>query len=249
MEKVYFYKETDSTNLRAKELAEQNAPDGTLVTADLQTAGKGRRGRSWEAPAGANVCCSLVLRPELAPDRASMLTLVMALAVCRGIEETADVQPMIKWPNDIVLNGKKLVGILTEMSAGQGGINYVICGVGINVRKRAFPPELSEKATTLEDETGQAVSRELLIEKLMEQFEQVYARFMKRQDMSELLEEYNSRLINRGRRVRVLDPVQEFDGTALGINPLGELLVETDDGQVRQVYAGEVSVRGMNGYV
>lgn len=247
--KVYFYRETDSTNLQAKRLAEEGAPHGTVVTADMQTAGRGRRGRGWEAPAGANVALSLVLRPEISPDRASMLTLVMALAVCQAIEEETGIQPLIKWPNDIVLNGKKIVGILTEMNVAPKGTWYVICGVGINVKPREFPEELRDKATTLETEVGREISREKLIEKIMVRFEAAYERFTESQDITGLLEAYNRRLVNAGRKVRVLDPKGEFEGTALGINPVGELLVETEDGKVREVYAGEVSVRGINGYV
>lgn len=248
--KLYFFGQTDSTNLRAKQLAEENAPHGTLVVADMQTAGRGRRGRGWESPAGTNVYFTILLRPEgIDAGLLSVLTLVMALSVSEAIDETAGTKTDIKWPNDIILHGKKIVGILSELSAEPEFVHYVVTGVGINVGRQEFPEELAQKATSLEAELGRGVSRALLVEKAMERFEANYEKFRRSGSMRELKESYERRLANTGREVRVLDLEHEFSGRALGINDTGELLVQTKDGTVHEVYAGEVSVRGIYGYV
>ena len=136
------YEETDSTNIRARKLAEEGAPDGTLVVTDFQNAGRGRRGRMWVSPSGTGIFMSLILRPDILPSSASMLTLVAALAVYDGIKETTGLETVIKWPNDIVAEGKKLCGILTEMSAELEGIHYVVTGIGINANMTEFPEEV-----------------------------------------------------------------------------------------------------------
>lgn len=257
----YFYKTTDSTNMRAKQAAGQNASHGALFVADEQTLGRGRRGRAWQSPAGKNIYYTLLLRPELPADRASMLTLVMALSVAEGIGHIlsgmntggGDIscRPGIKWPNDIVIDGRKVCGILTEMIPGRklNTIQYVVIGAGINVAKQEFPEELMGKAVSLEEICGFFVSRRELLSDIMQSFENNYAVFMKCRDLAQLRERYNAFLVNRDRRVRVLDPKGEFEGVARGITDAGELLVETEDKSVRKVYAGEVSVRGIYGYV
>lgn len=244
----YFY-ETDSTNNAARQAAEEGAPHGTLAVADHQDAGKGRRGRTWSSPHGTGIFMSILTRPELHPSCASMLTLVAALAVSEAVETVCGVRPSIKWPNDIVLNGKKLCGILTEMSTELECIHYVVTGIGINANMESFPEEISAVATSLFLETGEKVKRSRLIGAVMESFEKYYDRFMEIGDMSGLQEEYNSRLANAGRQVRVLSPGNEYTGTAVGIDETGELLVKMDDGEIRRVISGEVSVRGIYGYV
>ena len=238
-----------STNVRAKLLAEEGAPEGTLVVADAQTSGRGRRGRSWTSPAGKNLYFTLLLRPDFIPDKAPMLTLVMALAVQKAIEETCGCKAGIKWPNDIVLNGKKITGILTEMSVQSDYIDNVVIGVGVNVKAQEFTPELSDKAASLEAELKKSISRALLLEKIMEHFEHDYALFLKKLDLSLLMEEYNACLVNLGREVQVLEPAGAYNGMAEGINEKGELMVRLPDGRIKEIYAGEVSVRGVYGYV
>lgn len=256
---VRFYASTDSTNTRAKQEAENGAPHGLLVASDQQTAGKGRRGRAWESPAGINIYYTILLRPEIEPDRMSMLTLVMALAVAEGIRETYqacglenDIPPIgIKWPNDIVIGGKKVCGILTEMSLSveQADVQYVVIGVGINVRRQTFPEELASRAVSLDEAGNCLVNRSVLMAHIMDAFERDYELFMAKGDLSGLQEIYNAMLVNRDTEVCVLDPKGEFRGTARGINTTGELLVEREDGSVTEVYAGEVSVRGIYGYI
>lgn len=246
---LVFYASTGSTNIQAKLLAEEGAPTGTLVVADQQTQGRGRRGRTWTSPAGRNLYFTLLLKPDFVPDKASMLTLVMAHAVQSAVTEVCGMQAQIKWPNDIVLNGKKVTGILTEMSVQGEYIQHVVIGVGVNVKEQEFVPELEGKATSLEQESGRQISRAALLEKIMENFEADYALFLKKQNLSLLMEAYNAALVNCGREVRVLDPAGEYTGIAQGINEKGELCVKTADGKLKKVYAGEVSVRGVYGYV
>ena len=246
---IVYYAETDSTNLRIKQLGDEGAPEGTLAVADHQSAGRGRRGRSWDSPAGSSIYMSVLLRPKIAPDRAPMLTLVMACSVAEGIMDCEDVKVQIKWPNDIIINGKKLVGILTEMSTQIDYINHVTVGVGINVNMTGFPEELRATATSLRIETGHVVKRAPLIAAVMERLETNYEVFMKTEDMSGLMEKYSSLLVNREKEVMVLGAREQYRAYALGINNTGELIVRRDDGTEEAVYAGEVSVRGVYGYV
>ena len=266
---VIYHDQVDSTNTQAKRLGEElaaggnmasggndtfdgnkvRAGHGTLVVADLHTAGKGRRGRSWESPSGASIYMSILLRPEILPDQAPMLTLVMAQSVAEAVQELTGAEVGIKWPNDIVLNGKKICGILTEMSAEIDYINYVVIGVGVNVNTPDFPEALTKTATSLKIELGQSVKRSALIAAVMKRFEENYETFIRTGDLSGMQEQYNSLLVNRGRDVRVLEPGHEYNGHALGINRTGELLVEKEDGTTAEIFAGEVSVRGIYGYV
>lgn len=248
---LVFHKETGSTNIDAKALAERGEASGAVVVADMQTAGRGRLGRGWAAPAGKNIYMTLMLRPDCPPNKASALTLVMAIAVYEALcELISKEQCGIKWPNDIVVNGKKICGILTEMSAELDQIHYVVIGAGINVNQETFAPEIQETATSLYVERKKQSSRAALAARVLYYFEKNYAVFESSWDFSALADKYNEFLVNRGREVRVLDPKGAYDGIARGINEKGELLVERkSDGQTMQVYAGEVSVRGIYGYV
>lgn len=247
-QQLVVFEKTDSTNDQAKKMAEEGAGQGLLVVSDCQTAGKGRRGRSWDSKAGEGIFMTLLLKPDIAPGNASMLTLVMALAVRAGIAKVTGIDTQIKWPNDIVCDGKKVCGILTEMSAQIDYINYIVIGTGINVSNKTFPEEVAPTATSLYLITGVPSSRAKLIAEIMAEFETYYAQYLQTQDLSGLVNEYNSHLVNRGRSVRVLDPRNEYTGVAQGINQAGELLVQTEDG-IRHVSSGEVSVRGVYGYV
>lgn len=246
---VIFCEELASTNLKAKLDAENGAGHGTLIVADMQTAGRGRRGRAWSSPAGTNVYFTLILKPDYSPGITSMVTLVMGLAVAEGIRGTCGVEACIKWPNDIVVNGKKVCGMLAEMSIERDFVHYVVIGVGINVGLQEFAPEIADTATSLWQECGRRVPRAELVVNVMKEFEACYRTFREAGNLSGLADRYNSLLVNRGREVRVLDPKGEFRGISGGINETGELLVEREDGHVAEVYAGEVSVRGIYGYV
>ena len=245
---VVYEEEQASTNQTAKMLAEQGVSHGTLVVAERQVSGRGRRGRPWHSPKGSGIWMSILLRPQIHPMSASMLTLVAAMAVYDAISSRVE-GCAIKWPNDIVLNGKKLVGILTEMSAQMNYIEYLVTGIGINANLREFPEELADKATSLQKEIGHKVNRSALIAECMKKIEENYETFVKTQDLSGMMEAYQEVLVNQDQQVRVLEPGHEYTGIARGINAMGELLVEREDGTITEVYAGEVSVRGLYGYV
>ena len=244
---IFYFPTIDSTNAKAKELAEEGHASGTLVVADQQVAGRGRRGRSWSSPAGVGIFMTLMLKPQINPNNASMLTLVAALAVSRAITQVTGLPAGIKWPNDIVMNGKKVCGILTEMSAQFDYVNHIVIGIGINVHNEVFPEEISDMATSLYLETKQHWNRAKLIEAVLEQFEHYYAIYLETEDLSGLVKEYNASLVNMHQGVRVLDPKEPFEGKAMGITPRGELIVDTWESR-KLVSSGEVSVRGIYGY-
>lgn len=246
---VVYYDEIDSTNNRAKEAGDNKAPHGTLFVADMQVAGKGRRGRVWQSPAGSSIYMTILLYPEISPLKAPQLTLVMAIAVAEGIKEVTGLDTKIKWPNDIVVNGRKICGILTEMSTEIDYINHVVIGAGINVNQDDFPEDIRKTASSLKMELGKQVKRSELIAAIMKSFEKEYEIFVKTEDLSGLQELYNSMLVNLDRDVKVLEPGNEYEAHALGINKTGELIVRTAEGEEKEIYAGEVSVRGVYGYV
>lgn len=246
---VLYFDTIDSTNTKAQELAEKGYPSGTLVVADKQESGKGRRGRSWVSPSGTGIFMTLMIKPDINPNNASMLTLVAALAVAKAITSVTGEEALIKWPNDIVVNGKKVCGILTEMNAQFDYINHIVVGIGINVHNESFPEEISQMASSLMIEAGgKRFHRAQIIAETMSYFEQYYDTFLKTQDLSALVREYDELLVNRNKSVRVLDPKEPFDGKAMGITPKGELIVETWESR-KLVSSGEVSVRGIYGYV
>lgn len=247
--KIIYYEQLDSTNTKIDELAAKGAEHGTVVVADAQTAGKGRRGRSWESPAGDNIYMSILLRPDIAPEEAPMLTLVMAHSVAKAIQKNTVLGVQIKWPNDLILSGKKVCGILTEMRLQDASIDYVVVGVGVNVNTKVFPEELCDRATSLYLESGQEMHKEVLIEDILAIFREEYAQFIEERNLLFLQDEYNAMLVNIGKEVRVLEPGKEYTAYALGMNQTGELLVKTEEGIEKKVYAGEVSVRGVYGYV
>lgn len=246
---VLYFDTIDSTNIKAQELAEKGYLSGTLVVADKQESGKGRRGRSWVSPSGTGIFMTLMIKPDINPNNASMLTLVAALAVAKAITSVTGEEALIKWPNDIVVNGKKVCGILTEMNAQFDYINHIVVGIGINVHNESFPEEISQMASSLMIEAGgKRFHRAQIIAETMSYFEQYYDTFLKTQDLSALVREYDELLVNRNKSVRVLDPKEPFDGKAMGITPKGELIVDTWESR-KLVSSGEVSVRGIYGYV
>lgn len=244
---LFYYDSTDSTNLRGKELAEGGPCHGTLVAADEQIAGRGRLGRVWKSPKGTSVSMSLVLQPEFSPQKASMLTLIAALSLRKAIFQETDLEAEIKWPNDIVYHGKKLCGILTEMSAVPDRIRYVVIGMGINVNVPFFPEELPH-ATSLLLELGYKTDRMALMQRSMEAFEGYYEAFLQTEDLSLVKEEYEAHMAGIGSQVQILS-ANPYYGTCLGISKEGALQVRDQVGCLRQVQSGEVSVRGIYGYI
>jgi len=253
---ILYLDEVDSTNNIAKEYGKQEGNHGLLVIAEGQNAGKGRLGRSWNSPIGSGVWMSLVLKPNIEQKSSPMLTLIAALAVNVSMRKITGLKTVIKWPNDIVLNGKKTCGILTEMTASADRQGSIIIGIGINVNQEEFPEELREKATSLWIEGKRQVSREALISEIMNQLELYFKKFCLTESMAVLRDEYNAQLIHQGKRVRIIEKNMELEGTALGIDESGALLVQVeqsdngiDTSYIKTVLSGEISVRGVKGYV
>ena len=256
--------ETDSTNSMMRRLLrdgttiesrqeygaviEGTPREGMMIISDYQSLGRGRSGKNWTSAPGDGIALSLLLMPESMGGGTSCITLVAALSVAATIEKTSGLKPQIKWPNDILLNEKKVCGILTELDTTQGK-NSIIVGVGINSNQQEFPAEISETATSIFLETGTPSDRESAVKYFSEYFEKYYEIFLKTSDMSLLKEEYNSLLVNKGRVVKVFDPKENIMGIAEGIDDEGRLIVKTDTGITHHIYAGEVSVRGIYGYV
>jgi BirA family biotin operon repressor/biotin-[acetyl-CoA-carboxylase] ligase len=247
--KIRYYEQLDSTNTKASELASEGAEHGTVVVAGCQTAGKGRRGRTWESLSEDNIYMSILLRPEFEADRAPMITLVMAYSVAKVLQENGYADVQIKWPNDLVLSGKKVCGILTEMHLQGTTIDSIVVGVGVNVNTTSFSEELVDKATSLFLECGKLLDKEQLIVDIVETFTEMYDRFAEAGDLEFLQDAYNAILVNKNREVCILEPENEYTAYAYGINSNGELVVRLEDGTERNVYAGEVSVRGLYGYI
>lgn len=247
--KIIHYKQIDSTNTELARLALRGATHGTVVTAEEQTAGRGRRGREWESPAEDNIYMSILLRPQIMPEKAPMITLVMAYAVAKVLKEHGFTDVQVKWPNDLLVSGGKVCGILSEMVLAECEVDYIIIGVGVNVNTQKFPEELKGKATSLYKAKGKFLKRQTLTTEIVDCFEKEYQKFERYGDLSFLQDEYNQMLVNCGKEVRVLEPGNEYQAVALGINQTGELRVRLDNGEETVIYAGEVSVRGVYGYI
>ena len=241
---LYFCPETDTTNDRIRELALEGAPEGTLAVAEMQTAGRGRMGRAWQAAKDSGIWMSLLLRPDIPPVQASVLTLLTGIAIAEAIEEVTDVEVGIKWPNDILLNGKKLVGILTEMDCDMEKIHSVTVGMGINVNAKAFPEDLQDIATSLYLETGREFDRAVIVGCVMKRFEALYAEFLAAGGVfAPFKERYRRKCLNIGKEVRVIGR-ETYLAMALDITPEGELIVRRkDNGAEEVVFSGEVSIR------
>ena len=242
----------DSTNSACRRLALEGAPDGTVVLADCQTAGRGRRGRSFQSPAGKGLFFSILWRPDCAPERLLPLTALSAVAACRAIRRVTGAEVQIKWPNDLVLSGRKLAGILTEMALeGESGhVSHVVVGIGINVLHTAedFSPDVAAMATSLTMELGRPVSRPALAAALIGELDKLYTS-LRAGDLSDYLAEYRRDCVNLGKTVQLLSPAGRETVTAVGIDPEFGLVVRRPDGTEKTVRSGEVSVRGMYGYV
>jgi len=236
--------ETISTNSDAMRLAEQGAAEGTTVCADSQQGGKGRLGRVWASPPRVNLYCSIILRPQIMPYQAPQLTFLSAVAVAQAIEITTGISPEIKWPNDVLIKGRKIAGLLNEMSAETDGINFVILGIGINLNmtREQFPPDLRTPATSLLLETGEPVVRSHVAAVMLNQLDHLYNQFL-RLGFEPVRAEWQARCNANGRRVEVSDGGQErISGLFAGIDDNGAMLVELDNGKIERIYSGDVRV-------
>jgi len=231
-----------STNEVLKELAAQGAPEGTLVIADEQTAGKGRLGRKWLAPPGTSLLLSLLFRPDFAPRQAQRLTMICSLAIAEAIEGLTGVPVGLKWPNDIFIRGHKAGGILTEAGTTGGRLDYVVVGMGLNINLDISTlPELRGMATSLSQELGREVSRLELLWRILEGIE---ARYKSLKSGKSPHGEWAARLINLGCQVQVTTPDEVLVGWAEGVDADGALILRTPDGQRERVLAGDVTLRG-----
>lgn len=238
---VHYFEEVTSTNDVAKDLAGRGAPEGTLVVAEAQTKGRGRRGRSWASPAGTGIWASLILRPRLVPSQTPVLTFTAAVAGAEAIRDLTGLPAGIKWPNDLLIRGRKVAGILTEMSAELDDVHHVVLGIGINVNIPSFPEEIAEIATSLSREGGQNVSRRRLLQAFLEYFESWYDRLP--QAAEDLRDRWRAFSVTLGRRVTVTSPRLTLTGLAKDIDREGALLLETDGGELVRILSGDVSLR------
>ena len=246
---VLCYGELDSTNLQGQRLALEGAKSGTVVLADRQTSGAGRMGRDFYSPGGVGVYLSYLLAPRCGGERLSLLTSCAGLAVCGAIRRTTGLEPAIKWPNDIILEGKKACGILTKLlSDGEdGSIAWAVIGIGVNVAHRSFPPQLEDKAISLKMAGGE-VPRARLAAEIIAGLDEIFSGSGWQEGDPALLEELRRLSCTLGRRVTVISPAGEEEGEALDIAPDGGLVVRFGNG-TRAVSSGEVSVRGLLGYL
>lgn len=243
-----YYEEIDSTNIRAKAWAKEGAKEGSFVIADYQNKGKGRLGKVWLSPKGTGIWMSLILRPELLPTEIPQITLVAGLSMSKAIHEITGLDTKIKWPNDIVVNKKKVCGILTEMRVLESKIDYVIVGIGVNVNDQSFDSSIPY-ATSLAIEGKKSYQREAIIKKFVEFFEKDYELYCEDRSLQRLLTQYKDKCINLNKEVRILSSQEEFVGTIEDIGLDGSLVVRRQDGRYETVFSGEVSVRGLYGYV
>jgi BirA family biotin operon repressor/biotin-[acetyl-CoA-carboxylase] ligase len=243
------FEEIDSTNTCAKRLALEGAADGTVVIADVQTAGRGRMGRTFLSPKGKGIYLSVLLRPDLPAERLACVTPLAGIAVCDAVEAVCSIRPGLKWPNDPVLGKRKLCGILTEAVTDPAGRTSVILGIGINVLQTEadFTPEIRSIATSLLMETGRAVSREELIGKLLERLEEAYL-VLKGGNLSGWVQTYRQDCVHLGRQIWLIGPNGREKATALDVDESFGLVVADETGAVRTVRTGEISVRGLFGY-
>ncbi len=238
---IHLFPEVASTNTLAMELATNASPEGAVVIAETQTSGKGRLGRKWLSPKG-NLYCSVILRPDIPIYKSPLITLMGAVAVASAISATCEVQAAIKWPNDIYVAGKKVSGLLTEMSAEQDRIKHIVLGIGLDVNMGldALPAEVRATTTTLAAEIGKRVDRTILLRRLFIELEHWYQVFLRND--AEVLGAWNALNMTIGSRVAVSGLGETFEGQAQGIDSDGRLIVSLDDRSLRQVAAGDVTI-------
>lgn len=247
---IMYFQTIDSTNNKAKELALEGYPNGTVIISEEQTFGRGRLGRSFTSPKFKGIWLSMILRPDIDPMNVSKVTQVGAAAVIKTLKEL-DIKAYVKWPNDIILNNKKICGILTEMSGELNKVNYVVMGIGVNVNIDAedFPEELRDTATSISYELGRYIKRKDIVSNLLNNFEILYDEFEKKESIDTSINICKESSILIGKEVRIINRGRESLGKAIDLNNEGELIVEFNDGRIEKIISGEVSIRGLHGYV
>ena len=239
--RIISFDEADSTNLQACRFGDEGADDGLVVIADRQSSGKGRMGRQWESPGGVNLYASILLRPPVLPFEAPKLTFLSAVAVCRAIKNCTGLQPTVKWPNDILLNGAKVAGLLNEMSSETDQVHYVILGIGVNLNMRAdqFPDDLRYPATSLAIVSGKAVSRLAFTRSLLQELDTLYQIYLER-GSAPVLTAWTELCDLTGTRVQVDCNDLLIEGIMVGLGDDGALLIRTSAGKIESIYAGDV---------
>lgn len=243
---VHYFERTGSTNDVARSLAVEGAPEGTLVIAEEQAAGRGRLGRSWLAPARSCLLMSLILRPSVPATQGFRATMLCAVAAAMAVERVCEVRPAVKWPNDLLLGGKKLAGVLSEASAVESRLDWVVVGVGLNVNfDPALYPEIAATATSLQAELGREVSRLGLLRTFLEELEAGYRYLAPAAGGHDRLwEEWKGRLDTLGRQVTVTEGDRRVSGLAEDVLPDGSLVLRRDDGSTLAIAVGDVTLRG-----
>jgi BirA family transcriptional regulator, biotin operon repressor / biotin---[acetyl-CoA-carboxylase] ligase len=242
--KLICLKQTESTNAVAFKMAEDGAPEGTVVIADSQSAGKGRLGRVWLSPSGVNLYCSVVLRPSISPMAACQLTFLSVVAVARAIEKCTALTPQIKWPNDILIGGKKVAGLLNEMNAETEKVNFVVLGIGVNLNMRLSQlgeGVLRHPATSLLEEGGVEVDRAAFTRTFLFELDELYDKFLS-QGEAPVRAEWLERSAMQGKSVRVSYGARDFTGVVQGVDSFGALLVLLSDGTLETVLSGDVTL-------
>lgn len=246
---IFYEDSVTSTSDVIKGINLKRPADAIVCLADIQTNGRGRLGRAWQSPSGTGIWMSILVKPQIAPEFAVQLTQVAAVAVVEAIREETGLEAGIKWPNDIIVSSKKVCGILTEMSAEMGAVNYVILGIGVNVSTESFPNDISEVATSLYLESGELFSRVALVERILRKFETEYQMFLNTTTLGHCIERCKGYSVTLGKDISVIQPARTIYARAVSLTEKGELVIEHKDGSRETVFYGEVSVRGMNGYV
>lgn len=246
----FYFDSIDSTNMKAKKLAEKGEPHGTVVVSEEQTIGRGRLGRDWISPKYKGIWLSIILRPETDPTNVPKITQIAAAAVITALNELK-IDVYVKWPNDIIINHKKVCGILTEMSGELNRVNYVIVGIGINVNldKDDFNNEILNKASSLKIETGSPVDRKLLLGTLINKFEKLYVEFEKDAAVKSSIDICKEHSAVLGRDIKIISGKKEYFAKAIDIGENGELVVKYPDGSIKDIISGEISIRALNGYI
>ncbi len=246
---IIHLQEVDSTNNYAKKIANEGCQHGTIVVAEKQTMGRGRVGREWKSYNGEGLWFTIILRPDLEPENVQIVTMAASVAVVEGILENQGIVCGIKWPNDIILDNCKLVGILSELSAEPGHVNYVVVGIGINVNQDSstFDDEIKNKATSLKMHTGKPVSRVRLLESILTRFENIY-NIMLQGNTEEIINKWSRYSVTLGKEVKIIVRDMEYNGIAESVASDGKLVVKCNDGVIREISAGEIQVRGLLGY-
>ena len=246
---LHWYDTIVSTNTEAKRLAKDGAPHGTVLIAGLQTGGRGRMGRTFQSPAGQGVYLSVILRPNCSPVQLMHLTCAAGVAMMEAVEAVSGIRPQMKWINDLVIGRKKLGGILTEMSVDKGMVDYAVVGIGINCLQSMedFPPEIAGLATSLALSAGQQIAPAMLAAAMVEALWKMDAVLLS--EKAQLMATYKENCITLGKEIQVIRQDEIRLGKALDLDSAGGLLVQYEDGTTEMVSSGEVSVRGMYGYL